>query len=88
MKTTIQIPDEIWKKLNIEAAERQQKGFSGIITEAVESYLKRKERARQLLQKRKRRRIAHNLFGSLSSGEGAEELAALQERRKQWRTHL
>jgi len=88
VKTTIQIPDEIWKKLNIEAAENNQKGFSGIVADAVESYLKRKDRARHLHERRKRRQIAGELFGSVSAAEGADELSSLSERRKQWRAPL
>ncbi|AFM10989.1 hypothetical protein [Turneriella parva] len=87
MKTTIQIPDDIWRKLNIEAAENHQKGFSGIVAEAVESYLKRKDRARHLNERRKRRQIAGELFGSLSSAEAVDELSNLRERRKQWHTN-
>jgi predicted CopG family antitoxin len=84
MKTTIQIPDEIWKKLNIEAAERQQKGFSGIVTEAIEYYFAQKERAQALASRRKRAQLARQMFASLSQKEAAEELETLQNRRKQW----
>jgi predicted CopG family antitoxin len=87
MKTTIQIPDEIWKKLNIEAAERQQKGFSGIVTEAIEYYFAQKERAQELTSRRKRAQLARQMFASISQTEAAEELEMLRNRRRQWHVH-
>jgi len=85
MKTTINLPDEIWQRLNIEAAKRKQKGFSGIITQAIEGYFKQRDKTDEQNQKQKRQKLAATLFSSITQSEKTAELNVLQKRRNQWR---
>jgi len=85
MKTTINLPDEIWQRLNIEAAQRKQKGFSGIITQAIEGYFKQRDQTDEQNQKQKRQKLAATLFSSITQAEKTAELNVLQKRRNQWR---
>ncbi|MBS0618128.1 MAG: hypothetical protein JSR44_08065 [Spirochaetes bacterium] len=85
MKTTINLPDEIWQRLNIEAANRKQKGFSGIITQAIEDYFTQRDKTDEQNQKRKRQKLAAMLFASITQSEKTEELNVLHKRRNQWR---
>lgn len=43
MRTTIEIPDSLQKKLILEAAENNQKGFSKIVVYALDEYFKKKD---------------------------------------------
>ncbi len=43
MRTTIEIPDLLRKKLILEAAENNQKGFSEIVVYALDEYFKKKD---------------------------------------------
>lgn len=79
MRTTIEMKDEHRAALLEIAARRRLKGFSGLVEDAVESYLKA-EAARK-----DRRRDALALKGSLSPAEAErfrKEAAAL---RRSWR---
>jgi hypothetical protein len=60
MRTTIEIADEHRARLVELAARRREKGFSGIVSEAIEQYLEALDRAEA------NRRKALKLRGSLS----------------------
>jgi predicted DNA-binding protein len=78
MRTTVEIPDEQRARLLELAARRGEKGFSGIVQEALELYL----RDQQNLPVVKR---AVALRGHLS-GKEADDLAAATARiRRRWR---
>lgn len=69
MRTTIEVSDEHRARLLELAARRGDKGFSGIVAEALEHYFQSEEEARE------RRRAALALRGCFT----AEEAAALRD---------
>ena len=81
MEITVQIPEAIWARLQSEAAETGQKNFSTIITDAVQGYLQRKDRANDSARRQMRRQIAGKLYGSIAAAEGDDELKLLYQRR-------
>ncbi len=77
MRTTIELLDEHRAKLLELAAKRGEKGFSHLVNEAVENYLK-------AIEDRERDRArALDLLGHLSS----EEASDLRERTEKLRGH-
>ncbi len=79
MRTTIEIPDEQRARLLRLAAERGQKGFSGIVQDALERYLDEQERRSQKVE------AAIDVLGTLSE-DGAERLhASVRSIRERWR---
>lgn len=79
MRTTIELSDEHRARLLDLAARRGEKGFSGLVGEALDEYLRREERREEL------RRRALATRGSLSEEDGEalrREVARLRER---WR---
>lgn len=87
MKTTLNIPDELWQQLNIEAAERKQKGFSGIVAEILRAHFQNKTHSRETDARKKRKKIAADLFGSITSSQADAERSALKESRRLWKPH-
>jgi predicted transcriptional regulator len=77
MRTTIEIADELRARLLALAARRGEKGFSGIVGEAIERYLT----AEELREDERRKDAALASLGSLSD----EEAEALEERTKRLR---
>ncbi|MBF0511392.1 MAG: hypothetical protein HQL13_03590 [Candidatus Omnitrophica bacterium] len=77
MRTTIDMPIYIRQKLSQEASNRNLKGFSRIITEALEKYFDSKSNDRKSIVK--------NLKGSMSKTEYAKALKDIQEGRLKWR---
>ena len=77
MRTTIDVPIHIRQQLSQEATSRNLKGFSRIITEALEKYFHSKSNDRKSAVSR--------LKGSMSGAEHARALKDLQEGRAQWR---
>jgi hypothetical protein len=79
MRTTVEMKPEHRSRLLAIAAGRGQKGFSNVLTEAIESYLKglsdREKRARHLL----------TLAGTLSGKEAADLRRETQATRARWR---
>lgn len=61
------------------ASRRGQKGFSGVLGEAIESYLQGE------VEREKRRRTLLSLAGSLSKKEGDGLRRAVKELRESWR---
>jgi len=77
MRTTIEITDELRARLLAMAARRGEKGFSGLVGEAIERYLTAEE-AREADRKKS---AALDVLGSFSD----EEADALEERTKRLR---
>ncbi|MGH7894989.1 MAG: hypothetical protein ACREQL_09985 [Candidatus Binatia bacterium] len=79
MRTTIEIDDVHRGKLLELAARRGEKGFSRIIAEAIESYLKSVKRSESV------RRDALKLQGAFSPNEADRLRVATSEIRRSWR---
>lgn len=79
MRTTIELKDEFRAKLLEMAARRGEKGFSTIIDEALELYLRAAEAGEG------RRRAALALRGTLGAREVGRIRAATSALRESWR---
>ena len=79
MRTTIEIDDEHRSKLLELAARRGEKGFSRIIAQAIESYLKSVKRSESV------RREALKLRGAFSPNEADRLRTTTSEIRRSWR---
>jgi metal-responsive CopG/Arc/MetJ family transcriptional regulator len=78
MRTTVEIPDEQRAKLLELAARRGEKGFSSLIQEALEHYLRDQNREQAISR-------ALELEGLLGAEEAAELEAATKRIRSRWR---
>jgi hypothetical protein len=79
MRTTIELEDENRARLLALAASRGEKGFSKIIGEAVEMYLK------TVTADEERRAVALALRGRLGKKEAEDLRSATTELRESWR---
>lgn len=79
MRTTVEITDEHRARLVELAARRKEKGFSGIVAEAIEQYLRALDRAEA------DRRKAMKLRGSLSPRQAERLEEATARVRSSWR---
>jgi metal-responsive CopG/Arc/MetJ family transcriptional regulator len=79
MRTTVELPDEIRAKLLEMAARRGERGFSGIVEEALERYLAEEERRRE------RAEAARSVLGTLDDEEADALLASVRRLRDRWR---
>ncbi len=79
MRTTIELKDEHRAALLALAARRKKKGFSELIGEAVDVYLK------SLRDQEKTRRRALAALGSFSDKEAEDLRRHVKEIRKTWR---
>jgi predicted transcriptional regulator len=79
MRTTIELKDESRAKLLAMAARRGEKGFSTIIDEAVDLYLRAQEAGET------RRRTALTLRGTLGAREAGRLRALTSALRESWR---
>jgi hypothetical protein len=79
MRTTIELSDEHRARLLALAAERGEKGFSGLVAEAVDAYL------RQVGERGEARARARRLRGALSKREGEALRATVGAWRSRWR---
>ncbi len=79
MRTTVELPDEIRARLLELAARRGERGFSGLVREALARYLDEEE------DRRRRVGEARSAIGSLSdeAGEAFEE--SVRAVRERWR---
>lgn len=77
MRTTIEVPVHIRQQLSQEAANRNLKGFSKIIVEALERYFSSKSNDRKS--------VVSRLKGCLSATEHAKAVKDLNEGRGKWR---
>lgn len=80
MRTTIDLPDELRAKLLAMAARRGEKGFSGLIEEAVERYLEEEDRRREVV------REALSAIGSLDEKEADRMRESVRRVRSAWRS--
>jgi len=79
MRTTVEISDEQRSRLLELAARRGEKGFSRLVQEALDAYL----RAEATLAGPRLRALA--LRGSISDEDGEHMLATVRELRERWR---
>jgi predicted DNA-binding protein len=79
MRTTIEIPDEQRARLLQLAAERGEKGFSGLVQEALEMYLD------DLDRRAKRIRDALSVLGKLDDASAKQMEETVRKLRKSWR---
>ena len=79
MRTTIEMKPEHRSALLALASRRGQKGFSEVVGEALESYL------RGEADREKRRRTLRALAGSLSKTEADELRRTVRDLRESWR---
>ena len=78
MRTTVEIPDSQRAQLLALAARRGEKGFSALVQEALERFL-RDQQEQGAVQR------ALSVRGCLSAREGAELEAATTRIRSRWR---
>jgi hypothetical protein len=79
VRTTIELKDEHRAKLLELAARRGLKGFSDVLAEAIEVYLRSQSRDDE------KRQAALGLRGSLTEQEGEELRQATRSLRESWR---
>jgi len=79
MRTTVEIDDSQRAELLKLAAQRGDKGFSRIVREALDAYLKQHRARREIIAK------ALKLQGSFSDDEADALTASVQQLRKSWR---
>ena len=79
MRTTVEITDEQRAQLLKLAAQRGEKGFSGLIREALELYLKQQQARRAAVARALRAR------GSFSVAEADQLEASIRRLRGTWR---
>lgn len=79
MRTTVEIPDEQRAKLLELAARRGEKGFSGLVQEAIELYLK------SLALREERVTAALAAVGSLDDAEALALEESVRKVRARWR---
>ena len=79
MRTTVEIKDEHRAKLLELAARRGEKGFSRLIGDAIEAYL------RSIQERDRARRNALRLRGTVRRGEAQELRDRVEELRAVWR---
>ena len=79
MRTTIEIPDEQRAELLRMAGERGEKGFSRIIQEAIEEYLRNRKAGED------RTKAALAVLGTMSEASAARLEETVTELRKSWR---
>ena len=79
MRTTIEMKPEHRSTLLALASRRGEKGFSGVLGEAIESFLNSE------VEREKRRKTLLSLKGSLSKKEGDDLRRVAVELRESWR---
>lgn len=79
MRTTVKIPDEIRARLLEMAARRGERGFSGLVEEALERFLAEEERRRE------RAEAARAVLGRLNDEEAEALDQTVRALRSTWR---
>jgi Ribbon-helix-helix protein, copG family len=79
MRTTVEIDDSQRAELLKLAAQRGEKGFSGIVREALDFYIKRHRGKREVVAQ------ALKLQGSFSDSEADALQASVRQLRERWR---
>lgn len=84
MRTTIEIPDETLMKLKQRAIARGDRGYSALVTEALERYLSEPDEAEKV---RRERQVAaiRALAGSINDETAERMYESIAESRKNWR---
>ena len=77
MRTTVDIPQELRKKLIEEATSRNLRGFSPLVVEALRQYFNR--------QRGNRQKTIERLKGCLTAEQMEQERARLTAVRDNWR---
>ena len=79
MRTTVEMRDDQRSALMALAAKRGEKGFSGVLEEAIDEYLDHDE------DRRERARVTSELAGALSEAEADALHKTAIEIRNSWR---
>ena len=79
MRTTVEIDDSQRAELLKLAAQRGEKGFSSIVREALDIYIKQHRAKREVIAQ------ALKLQGSFSDGEADALEASVRQLRESWR---
>lgn len=79
MRTTVEIKPEHRSALLSLASRRGEKGFSSVLEEAIDSYLRHED------EREKRRSILLSLSGAISPREAERLKHAVSELRENWR---
>jgi Arc/MetJ-type ribon-helix-helix transcriptional regulator len=78
MRTTVELPDPLYRRLRAAAAERGLRGFSELVEEAVDAYLAREDERRDLV------RAIEDAAGSWSDADVREWERARDEAWATW----
>jgi len=79
MRTTVELPDEIRARLLEMAARRGERGFSGLVEEALERYLAEEVRRME------RAEAARSVLGTLGEAEADALVESVRRLRERWR---
>jgi metal-responsive CopG/Arc/MetJ family transcriptional regulator len=79
MRTTVEIDDDQRAELLKLAAQRGEKGFSGIVREAIDVYLRQHRAKREIVAQ------ALKVQGSFSDSEADALEASVRQLRERWR---
>ena len=79
MRTTVEISDEVRGKLMEMAARRGERGFSGLVEEALRRYLDEEEERRRLA------RDARSVIGTMTEEEALDLEGSVRSLRERWR---
>jgi predicted transcriptional regulator len=85
MRTTIELSDDQRAKLLALAAKRRLRGYSALIQEALERYLKEAPNREQIRAGAKAARVARKIRGTLSEAEAERMRRRIEELWKRWR---
>jgi len=85
MRTTIELTDDQRAKLLALAAKRRLRGYSALIQEALERYLKEAPDGGQTGSGAKAGRVARKIRGTLSEAEAERMRRRIEELWKRWR---
>ncbi len=79
MRTTVEIPDKQRAKLLELAARRAEKGFSGLVQEALELYFRQEDERQRKIQG------ALSVLGTLEKKSAREMRQSIKAVRERWR---
>ncbi|MGE3574179.1 MAG: ribbon-helix-helix protein, CopG family [Dehalococcoidia bacterium] len=85
MRTTVEIDDESLKELRKLAAERGEKGFSGLVNRAIVEFLASEHEAEERARRERRAATILNLAGSVSEESAQAMQQSVRESRTNWR---
>lgn len=79
VRTTVELSDDIRARLLELAARRGERGFSGLVEEAVARYLDEEERRRERVER------ARAVVGAMDEEDGRELERSVTSLRERWR---